>query len=661
MKKGYWFSDLDPSTIVQKMMAGRQSWSNQQTNPICQSWTRNAIAYYSTILEAQDWQSALGFTGDQGELIKMVIPTSRSLVRQIVTLTTKERLSFTAIAESRGADVTEDMRIANGLMKEIIKDCHLDKLRELAAEQACIWGMGFLKPGWRTDMGQPYMANPVEMADGTTSQQTEYDGKIDIETPSVFDLQWDARISSWYKLNWVECRTIKNRWDMVASFPELEEAILQIPPMSSSNMMFVGQGGTNMQEQDDLIYVYELYHKPSSAMPEGRMMMYSDEKTVFHDGPNEYGCIPVISIIPEPIHTMGFGYAILSNFLPAQEMFDTCASAIATNNANLAVQTVLCPRNADINVEQIQGMNYAFYTPQNADSGGKPEALQLTQSAPETFKFADFLDKYMTAVSGLNSTIRGTPPAGLTSGTAIATMSANALEFLNSLSKALDLALEQTMYNALKFYKKFAIVPREITLEGKNNKSSSKTFTGKNLESVKNVTIHRSNPLMATLAGRADIADKLLQTGLIKDLQQYFSVIEGAPKDQLYKVELSENDLMESENDALLEGQEVRALSTDDHPQHIRQHAQLLNSPELRMDDAKIQPILNHILEHYQLAQSTDPLLMSMVRTGKMPEGGMMQPPPMAAPSGGAGMPEQMPEPQTAGLAEDQVDRGVMQ
>lgn len=655
MKKVYWFAEQDPQSIVQKMANNRQTWSHYQTNPISQAWTRNAIAYYSTILEPNDWQSSLGYVGEQGELVKMSIPTARSLVRQIVTLVTKERLSFTAIAESRGADVTDKVRISNALTTEVVKESHLDVKRELVAEQACVWGMSFLKPGWRTDLGNPYMVNPVQLQDGSTFNQAEFEGRVAIDVVTVFDVQWDTRLD-FNELNWVEVRTIKNRWDLIASFPELEDAILQIQPIRTGAALFSNQNET--LEQDDLIYVYELYHKPSPSLPEGRMLMYADDKTIFYDGPNEYECIPVVPVIPEKIHTMGLGYPILSNLLPSQEMFDTCASAVATNNSALAVQTVLCPRNADINVEQIKGMNFAFYTPQNADGGGKPEALQLTQSAPETFKFAEFLDKYMTAISGLNSTIRGAPPAGLTSGTAIATMSANALEFLNSLSKSLDLALEQTMYLSLKFYRKFAVVPRDITIQGKNNKSSSKTFVGKDLDVIKSVTIHRSNPLMATLAGRADIADKLLQTGLITDLQQYFSVIEGAPKEQMYRVELSENDLMEAENDALLEGREVRALSTDDHPEHVRQHAMLMNSPEVRMDDQKIQPILNHILEHYQLAQTTDPMLMAMVRTGKMPQ---MQPPPQAGAGGAGGMLEAagMPSPETGQIAEDQVERTI--
>lgn len=646
--KTYWWAELDPSEVAKKLMNGHDNWNRYGTNPISQAWYRNTVAYYSAILEPNDWQTALGYQGEQGELIKCVLPQARSLVRQIVTLVTKSRLYFKGIAESRGSDITEDMRIANAKLDEIVEDQHLDNVAELLAEHACVTGMGIAHITWRTDKGAPYMAIPDE---GGVMGRSEWDGDIQINNLTVFDVTFDSRIADKKNLNWVDIRTLKNRYDMIAQFPELEEKILSLPPANRDQQYY--SASTGDLNDEDLIYVYEAYHKPTPALPEGRMVMYAGTDVVFHDGPNDYGCLPVVFVIPEMVHQTGYGYPMLSNLLPAQEMFDHCVSAISTNQGALAVQSILCPRGADINAQEIGGLNYIYFTPQNAEGGGKPEPMQLTQSAPETFKFAEFLDKYMTGISGLNSTIRGQPPAGLTSGTAIATMSANALEFINSLAKAMDLGLEDIMDKAMRFYGKFAVIPRKISVQGRSGTSYMKEYTGENLAVFSKIKIQRQNPIMNTLAGRIDTAEKLLQSGLVTTPEQYFSVLEGAPKEVLYKKELSQNDLIESENEALLEGRAVPVLAIDNHPKHIQGHSELLNNPAVREDATYAETVMNHILEHLQLSQTTDPMLMAMVNTGQMPQ--MPPPPPMGKAGPMAAPPPDMAPDAVAEVTKDQL------
>jgi hypothetical protein len=651
MKRAYWFSE-EADKIAKKLCGKQETWLTYSSNPIAESWIRNSIAYYSAILEANDWQSALGYVGEQGELVKMAVPQARSLIRQIVTLVTKQRLAFTSIAEASGSDVMQAVKIASALTEELIQEQKLDKKSELITEQACIWGLSFLKVGWRTDKGTPYAASE-QVVEDMAMPQAVYDGDVEISVPTVFDVYFDSRIDDFDNVPWAVVRTIKNRWDMIAQFPELEDEIMAIP------RIIVRESGVRDHstdlESDDMIYVYEAYHKPCPALPAGRMIMYSDDRTIYFDGQNRYGCIPLIPIRPEPIHKSGYGYPILSNLLPCQEMYDHSLSAIATNQSATAVQQILCPRGADISSQDVGGLNFVFFTPQNVDGGGKPEPMQLTQSAPETFKFAEVLKGYMLEISGINSAVRGAPPPGVTSGTAIATLTANSLEFMSSLQKSVDMALEGAITLALKTYMEFADVPRSILVTGKNNMAYGYEFTGKDLKAIKKVKINRSNPLMGTIAGRSDIAEKLLQTGLIKSPQQYFRIIEGAPTEELYRQELSETDLQVSENEALMRGEDVLVLATDDHPSHIQYHNMLLNNPEIRKNGQMVGAILQHIEEHNNLAQTTDPNLMAMVRTGKLPQ----MAPQQSLPTGPV-MPEQGPAEQPAEpapTAEDNLGR----
>ena len=613
MKK-YWMAE-ESAEVAKRLGEFHTNWETYGSNPFIQSWVRNQIAYYSAVLEPNAWDTSLTFEGEQGELVKMMVPQARSLARQFIALVTKQKLSFSCTALSTGADVAHETRLGNALTAQIVQLQDLDLKGDQLAEQAYIFGSSFIVSTWRTDMGKAFAVDE--------QGSMLYDGDLEMRVYSPFDVFYDYTIEDWEQQDWVEVRTIKNRWTLIAQFPELEREILNVPKARDS------RGGNasryRLVSEDDLIYSYELYHKPTPAMPQGRMMMYSDDKTIYHDGPNVYEGIPVEICRPEPVIGMAFGYPLFSNLLPAQEMLDHGFSAIATNQAAHAVQNVTVPRGSGIGVQQINGMNFIQFTPQNVQGGGRPEPLQLTQSSPETFKFIDLCRTHMLEISNVNSAIRGAPPPGVTSGAAIATLTTNAMEFLTSFSKAYMGCIERSMMHGINAYRRFAKIPHLVALAGKNGMTSNKEFVGGDLDPIQNVKINAQNPVMLTVAGRSDLADKLLQTGMIKTPQEYISILEGAPTQQLYQTELSENDLLQSENDALMEGNDAPVLNTDDHAKHMLYHASLLNDPKIRTDNKRAEGILAHIMEHFNLSKTQDPYFAALVRTGKTPEGGPPQ------------------------------------
>lgn len=621
--KQYWLKE-SPEDVAKRLIEFHGHWEVWGSNPIIQAWVRNTIAYYSVVLDANAWDTALSFEGEQGELVKMLVPQARSLARQFISLVTKQKLTFSCTALSTGADVAQETRLGTALSNQIVERQDLDRKGDQLAEQAYVMGASFIATTWRTDMGKPFAVGQ----DGALL----YDGDLDMRVYSPFDVFYDYTIEDWDRQDWVEIRTIKNRWSLIAQFPELEREIMAVPKVRDHR-----GGGTSRYRliaEDDLIYVYELYHRPTPALPQGRMLMYADDKTVFHDGPNVYESIPIEMCRPEVIMGMGFGYPQFSNLLPSQEMLDHSFSAIATNQAAHAVQNVACPRGAGISVQQINGMNFIQFTPQNVPGGGKPEPLQLTQSSPETFKFLETIRSHMLEISNVNSAIRGSPPPGVTSGAAIATLTTNAMEFLTNFSKAYLMCIEKSVMHGINAYRRFAKIPHIIALSGKSGMTTHREFVGGDLDPIQSVKVNQQNPAMMTVAGRADMADKLLQTGMVKTAQEYISILEGAPPQQLYQTELSENDLLQSENDALMEGQPVPTLNTDDHAKHMLYHASLLNDPRIRNDNNRVGGILSHIEEHYNLSKSQDPFFSAMIRTGKTPEGG--PPPPQQQTTPGA-------------------------
>lgn len=648
----YWMS-LDAEALASKLCSQHEVMMQDSYNPIYSMWVRNSYSYYSTILDANSWFTALNFRGEQGELVEMKMPQARTLIRQMVTLLTKQKLAFNAIARVQKSDVTESMKIANAICAEATKKEMLDLKQERLCEMGSVMGTSFIKSTWRTDRGTPRAID--RQGD---KESVVYDGDIEITLLSVFDCLYDYTIENWSDLSWVDCRVKRNRWDLISQHPELEQEILALPSCNDYDTQSLVQ---NPYERDQ-VYVYEMYHKPSPSLPRGRMLMYSNSKTIYYDDVNHYGCIPVEQFKPEPISGIGFGYAALSNLLPSQEMLDNSYSCQATNQSALGVLGVMKPSGGNINVQSLFGMNFFDYPANPAlPNGGKPEVLNLYKPSPELMKFPEILLANMRDMSFINDAVSGKLPAS-TSGVAVATLTANAMEFLSSYSKSLKTVMENTMMHVVNAYRRFAKTERLITIAGKNFQQFQRPFTGDILDPITQIEIQEINPMMNSLSGRIEIATNAIKEGMVKDLQGYISILDGQPLTRLYDTELSENDLIQSENDRLVQGDLVKALSTDNHALHIMKHKTILNDPQIRLNNPEIvQATQNHLLEHLELQKTTDPMLMAMANTGMVPQMGapMEGPPPQEgeAPLDQVAGPEIMPaEPANDLLGRENVD-----
>lgn len=632
-----YFAKRNSKDMANHVMGFIQNWQTSVGNTdegMAAVWYRNLRYYYSNIFTGYGNETGLGFAGEQGELVKMVVPQARALTEEFLSLTTKQRLNFECEAQATDAATMADTKLANALTQQIVKKERVDAQSYKMAEMAALTGAGYLMLRWDMLKGK----KRAVAEDGSIM----YSGDLDVCAPSVFDILYDYTQEDFYKLDWVLVRTKRNRWDLVAKYPEMETEIMNLPQAFKDSDTSVVW---HQNYSEDMVWTYEFFHRSTPALPQGRYAWLADNNCIFHDDFNPYvdpdgeAFIPVVQMKPAPIADLGFGYPFFSNILPLQEMLDHQFSAIATNNVANAVQTILNPTGNDISVSNIGGVKFCSYKPMNVPGGGKPEALQLTSSSPEAYKFTDMMRSYMMEISKINGALRGSPPPGVTSGTAIATLTTNAIEFSQAFTKSYVEGCEMAMTFAIWCYRIFADEPMLVSMVGPNNSSIAKEFVGQDLSPIKRVSCKIANPLMATAAGKYEIAQNLLQNGLIKNPRKYFMVLEGAPIESLYADDYSQETLIQRENDELRMGKSVIVVQGDDHPAHMASHFALLNDPEIRRNGTMVQTVLDHVDQHYQQHLQTPPDFAQMIRTG-MP----VPPPPPGAP--GPGGPGGPPPPQ---------------
>ena len=564
---------------------------------IANVWNRNTEVYYRNSLI-----DILNFTGEQGELIGMSVPQARSLVRQMISIITKQKLQFAAKMRSRDYSAFGNGQIAESLANQLVKDQSLNEKIDRLAELTYLHGQCFWHVTWDSDAGRR-VDNGMEAP--------AMSGDVNIQVASAKYVYYDWNEEDWNNLHCVTVAKRMNRWDLIAQHPELEDELRKIPNFNRILNGFtttIASFDDTLTRTDDLILVYYYYHKPTPAVPQGRMVILCSEKCVLYDGANVYECLPVIPCIPEKLDDFLLGYPQFSNLAPLQEMLDINFSTMATNQSAFGVQSVLNPRGSNIDITEIYGMRWIDYTPQGNDGGGKPEPLQLTRSAPEIMDGIKIYIDNLGTLANINSALRGTPPPGVTAGNAIATLTANSIEFFSSFSKAIFASIEQAITLAVKFYKMLG-AEEQLTVVSDGNISYLKEFKASDLREFDRVSLEITNPLMNTIAGRRDQAEILLNKGLIKDIGDYFMVLEGEPPKRLWNAELNESALIQKENDDLTKGIPCPVLYTDNHALHIEKHKDILRNPEIRRN-GNIQEILNHMEQHEQFISQQQQAMM---------------------------------------------------
>jgi hypothetical protein len=275
------------------------------------------------------------------------------------------------------------------------------------------------------------------------------------------------------------CRSFKNRFDLAAKYPEQADDILRMETKDQKERYDFNGG---FYDESDDIAVYEFYHKRTESMPEGRYCLFVDSDVVLMDTSMPYRDLPVYRVSPADILGTPYGYSDTFDVLPIQDAINSLYSAILTNQNAFAVQNIISPRGADVTAEQISsGMNFIEYNSQV----GKPEALQLSATSPETFNFISVLERTAETISGVNSVSRGNPESSLKSGNALALVQSMSLQFVSGLQQSYVKLIEDVGTGVVTTLRDFAAVPRVAMIVGESNRSYMKEFVGDDLSSVR--------------------------------------------------------------------------------------------------------------------------------------------------------------------------------
>lgn len=628
-----YFAAQDADKVADLLISKMEQWRNSlEANGYLEKMRMCWAAYHGAYYTDIGYGHQITFSGAQGELTNMPVNHFRNLAQHMLVMTTSTRPSMDARATNTDYKSLMQTQLANGLLDYYLREKRLEIYLKRAVEYAIVLSAGYIKMEWNATSGEVYDYNEE-------TNTPIYEGDVVFSNLSPFDVLFDPTKEDG-KHDWILCRTYKNRFDLMAKFPEHADAIKNMPSKSEHSSFGINRFGYS--ETDD-VSIFELYHKRTECMPNGRYMLFVSKEGILLDSPLPYRSIPVYRIAASDILGTPFGYSPMFDILPLQEGMNLLYSTIMSNQNAFGVQNIYVPRGADLTVNSLAGGLNVIEGNQQA---GMPQPLNLTNTPAEVFKFLEMLQAAAETISGVNSVARGNPEASLKSGAALALVQSMALQFMSGLQGEYVQLIEDVGTGLINLLKDFAAVPRIAAIVGKNQRAFLKEFRGDDLSNINRVIVDVGNPLARTTAGRVQMAEHLLQMGLIQNPQDYFAVINTGKLEVLTDNYNSEWALIKGENEKLISGEDVPVLDIDQHKQHIVEHRGILSDPDLRKDGELVQRVLSHIQEHIHSLQTVDPNLLMLLSEQPLGQGA---PPPGMSPGGpppGAGMaPSQPPGP----------------
>lgn len=613
----YFAAKNEASEVIVSLQRKVDSWTSEISDngyleKVKKSWYMYHGAHFG-----ESSSHKITFSGDQGELVQLPVNHYRNIAQHLLNMTTANRPAVKTRASNSDYKSQTQTILADGLLDYYMREKRLEDYLRQAAEYAIVFGEGFVRLEWDATSG--------EVVDFNEDTMTEIrQGDLKYTNLSPFDVIRDSTRED-QDHDWLVVRTYKNRYDLSAKYPELEEEILAVKTKDQLN----GYLRTAGEDSTDLIPVYEFFHKRSDSLPDGRYIIYVSEDAIVFDGALPYRDIPIYRISPANILGTPYGYTAMFDLIPLQDNLNSLYSVIATNQNAFGIQNVLVPKGSDIVTSMLAGgLNMLEYNP----NLGKPEPLNLTNTPAEIFRTIQMIEQNMETLSGINSVTRGQPEASLQSGAALALIQAQAVQFASGLQGSYIKLIEDVSTATIKILQDYASAPRVAAIAGKYNRAYMKEFTGEDLVTINRVIVEVANPVSRTTAGRLEMANQLLQMKLIKTPEEYITVLNSGRLDTITQGDQAELLLIRAENERMMDGEEVLTMPLDSHSIHILEHKAILADPDLRKNATLVQMVLNHIMSHINDLKTVDAEILQMV-------GQQSLAPPPAAPAPEMGAP----------------------
>ncbi len=551
-------------------------------------------------------------SGQSGEILKISINHYRSFINAIHTLVANTRPDFKSEASTADYEAQSECLLNDAILQHYLTEGELEAQLIQAPLYALVMGEAWLEVDWSEEDGTEIAINPE-------TQQPVYSGDIKTKLHSTLNVIRDVNSRDGDDQAWLIVRSFEDKWALAAQYPDFEEHIL-----SASTSELHGKWGESVYtkirglsgKDSDVIPVYRFYHATKKGvLPQGKEALMINGKIV-EELPltAHYRSIPVRRMAAAAMEGSFLPYSAAWDLLPICQATNNLMTAAVSNATNLALTSLWTQSGSaqNFSMRQLAGGFTLF------ESATPPQALNLASNSPEIWNTLGQLQNHAQLLTGLNSVARGDLAAAsqLKSGTALATVLAQSVQVQMMLQQRWRRFSEEVANLILEVLQVNAKSPLLISIAGTNQRSYIKSFSNKDIASVRKVRASLINPVMNTAAGKIETANNLLQQFPEQmDMSKYLSVLATGRLEALTGPTFDQNMALLAESEAIREGKPVKPLLLERHDLFIREDLKLISTPEAKEDDSLVDRINRIVMERLDLWSQldADPQLATLV------------------------------------------------
>jgi len=629
----YWALEKDPAALFEQLTKKEQEYTAAlERLGFYSVWRLIYSVYYGLAnygIGKQTWQTqTITFYGENGELIDMSINEIRAFVDQTVSIVTRQRPAYQALASNTDLASLSQIEASNSLIHHFLESTFSEQLEKLAVLKERQYGKSFVVSTWDGDAG-PYVdfEETVETEHGEARvQRNQRTGTFNISVKAPWEVISEPYRPESNKHNWrVVIDSCVNRFEAMARFPAKAAEIEQSQNKPAARFEFWPGTDNARENSPDECTQRTFYHAKTTAAPDGRKVIYINEVLVY-DEPLDVSELPIATLYTGELEGTCFGIPNTWNMIPLEQLKNQILSDIATNIEAFGKPPIFIPESAfEMNLDALANGQQILALPTGAE---KPDVLKFPEIPMQSFRVLEVIGAKMQSVSGLNGISRGESVNAVTSGAYAALYSQLSVEAQSELSASRTNMQEHLGNITVDYLKSYATAPQLVAIVGLDEQPYLQYFTKDQWGSIQRVRVKAANPLLNTIAGRMQVVETLKNWPGIpfKNPEQVIELLLSGTWKPLTNPTRAANLRIRYENEQFLKGTtigadsegndtvlEVPVYPTDHAATHLWGHLELLDSPlGMRNPDVRAS-LMAHILEHIRVARTGDSYLANVL------------------------------------------------
>lgn len=561
----YWANEREPATLIQRCLE-RVAWHMQALKASGRWGSMMSLlsAYYGAGTDGQRDSGELRDAGDDGETVEMHTNQVRPVIANTMSLIVGQWPEVKPRAVNQGAKALAEARLALDL-HEFYERRTSGRSRVIDAVRggllASSWNVGH---SWAPQDGKEWALDE--------KNQPIYEGDFHSFVLPPWRCVWDFAAADESSRKWVLFRRPVSRYDTAANVektqPDVALKLRQHVDVSSSAVWAKVFSANDMASirsievllgeklpPEDVIWVWELRHLPTPALPTGRLLRFLEPDIILWDSlglaqpvpyPYDERELHVREYSPERTVSGSAGHTGAFDLAGLQEFVDLCTASIAST-VNVNGQNRFHVKGEG--GTQVRGLGLdgaVIETPADI------EVLNFPALKAEVIQAVNWGIEQMRQAMALNNVVMGQPDKGMPA-QAMALLKATAIQYHAVAQGDFVRLVEWSANSRLRILKRFAKADREAELVGKARKYELKKWSEKDIAGVPGFDVEPVNPAANTFESRAAIGEMLVQRGLM-NAESYLAFVQTGNLEQGLATKTAQKELVESNLELLQSG-----------------------------------------------------------------------------------------------------------